>query len=851
MNASGPPSPATASSVASNSAPSPAGLSTAAAAERRAVDGPNEIVATPRSRWKTIGGLFLDPLVIILLFAAVVSGVLGDAVNSAIVTTIVLVSVAVNFVQNDRSQAAIEGLRASVQLFANAKRDGVFREIPRREVVVGDVVRLVAGDIVPADGTLLEARDLHLQEGALTGESLPVEKQVGGGDLGTVFLGTSVASGIGLARVTAIARNTAFGALAASLASRAPTTEFENGLRRFGALIVRVVFALVLFILVVSVALHRPPFASLLFAVALAVGLTPEFLPMITTVTLARAGVRMAKSRVVVKQLAAIQNLGSMDVLCSDKTGTLTRGTMELAASINAAGAPSLLPLAYGQANSRHETGIASPLDAAILAAPPAETPEILGAKRDEVPFDFERRCVSIVLEDPSHDGAILICKGAPEQLLALCTLTPEARAIAQAAHDVLAAAGNRMLGVAVRRLPRRDAYARSDEQELTLLGFLAFADPPRADAADVLRALRDLGVSVKILTGDSPLVAKHVCGAVGLDVTRIVTGEEVAAATDPALAALAEEVTLFARLSPAEKNRVVRALKGRGHVVGYLGDGINDAPSLHSADVGISVANAVDVARDAAQIILLDGTEERKEGDLPSGGLHVLHDGILEGRRAFGNVTKYLLMGTSSNFGNMFSMAVASVVLPFLPMLPLQILLNNLLYDFAQITIPTDTVDPAFLQKPRRWDIALIQRFMLWIGPISSLFDLATFWFLLRVMHADERLFHTGWFVESLATQTLVVFVIRGMSAGGAPGAVRARPSRPLVVSVLAVVAVAFALPFSPFAKVLGFVAMPPLLVAFVVAAIAAYLLLVAWVKGALFRRLFATAAPVLSSPM
>lgn len=620
---------------------------------------------------------------------------------------------------------------------------------------------------------------------------------------------------------------TAFGDIAARLAARPPETEFDRGIRQFSFFIMRTILFLVLFVFLASIAARHNALQSLLFAVALAVGLTPEFLPMIVSVTLAQGAVHMAREKVIVKHLAALQNFGSMDILCSDKTGTLTSGTMVLHQRFDPLGRPSEQVFLLAYLNSVHETGIKSPLDTAILdAGQPDVRPY---AKVDEVPFDFERRRLSIVVA--KGEERLLITKGAPEGVLAVCTaceiegqrrpLDAETRQQCESTFRDLSAQGQRVLAVAYRPVPRQEAYRAADERELVVVGFLGFFDPPLPDAADMLNDLRSAGVQVKILTGDNELVARHVCSQAGLDGAGMVLGDEVDGLSDTALAHVAEQTSIFARVSPAQKNRIILALKARGHVVGFLGDGINDAPSLHAADVGISVATAVDVAKDAAEIILLQRS------------LRVLHSGILEGRKAFGNVMKYLLMGTSSNFGNMFSMAAASVFLPFLPMLPTQILLNNFLYDLSQVTIPTDNVDPAFVQKPHRWDISLIRNFMIFIGPISSLFDFVTFWALLTIFKASEAAFHTGWFVESLATQTLVLFVIR---TAGNP--FRSRPSLPLTITVLLVVAFGCALPFSPLAGVLGFTPMSAWYFLFLVAVTVTYLLLVEVVKRRLMSR-------------
>ena len=797
------------------------GLSASEAAERLARDGPNEPATTARAPLAGLFGLFANPLVAILLFAALISAFLREVGPAAIIVAIVVVSAALNAAQAFRSHRAVERLRAGIAPTATALRDGAFVVIPRREVVVGDVVRLAAGDLVPADARLIDAEHLHVQEAALTGESLPVAKDAAGGTL--VFLGTSIVAGDATAEVVATGERTAFGDIAARLSTRPPETEFERGLRAFSALILRVVVFLVLFILVVSITTGRGAFESLLFAVALAVGLTPEFLPVISSVTLAKGAVAMAREHVVVKRLSAIENLGSIDVLCSDKTGTITRGEMTLASAVDARGAPSDDVLEHARLNSTFETGIASPLDAAVLAAAgKAEG----WTKLHEVPFDFEPRRVSIVAERAGERR--LVTKGAPEAVLAVASTLPDgaplddaARARARETVRAMGAEGLRVLAVAHRAVEVKDEYDVEDERALVLDGFLSFADPPLEGAREAIAALRRDGVRVKVLTGDDELVTRHVCRAVGIDDARVVTGADVDRMTDSALGHVAQHVAVFARLSPSQKTRVILALRRRGHVVGYLGDGINDAPSLHAADVGISVSGAVDVARDAADMILLRP------------GLGVLHRGILEGRAAFGNVLKYLLMGTSSNFGNMFSMAAAALFLPFLPMLPPQILLNNLLYDLSQVTIPTDNVDPELVRRPQRWNVRLIRNFMLLVGPVSSAYDLLTFWVLLHFFRAGEELFHTGWFVESLATQTLVLLVIRTRKSP-----LRSRPSVALLATVLAIVALAAILPFTPVAAPLGFTPLPASYLAFVALATVTYLVLVEIVKRAVMKR-------------
>jgi Mg2+-importing ATPase len=817
---------------------SPDGLTSGEARRRLAEVGPNEPAGRRRgAALLELLSLLANPLVVILVIASVVSAALGDPVNASIIIGMVVLSVALNVWQSYRSQRAAARLRDEVAPTATVRRDAAWVELPRRGLVPGDLIRLAAGDRIPADARLVETRDLHVQQAALTGESMPVEKEAVAPTSATrhladarnlVFLGTSVVSGTGLALVVATGPATAFGDIAARLASRPPETEFERGIRHFAGLITRTVFFLVLFVLLANAVLHRPALESLLFAVALAVGLTPEFLPMITTVTLGQGALRMARQRVIVKHLAAIEDFGSMDILCSDKTGTLTSGDMRLDQALDPGGRPAERPFRLAYVNSVFDTGIRSPLDAALLAHRTLD----VGAYRklDEIPFDFERRRLSVVVEIEGR--RLLITKGAPEPIVARCTtLEADDRAVVldaaaqqqcAATYEALSAKGARVLAVACRELPAQASYTAADEHDLTLVGFVTFADPPTPDAAEALAALQRDGVAVKILTGDNELVARHVCAQVGLDEGQVVLGDQLDAMTDTALGAAAERATLFARVSPAQKHRIILALKARNHVVGFLGDGINDAPSLHAADVGISVANAVDVAKDAADILL----GERS--------LRVLHQGILEGRKAFANVMKYLLMGTSSNFGNMFSMAGAVLFLPFLPMLPRQILLNNFLYDLAQVTIPTDNVDDRAIRTPQRWNIASIRNFMLVIGPISSLYDFLTFFVLLWLFQASEPLFQTGWFVESLATQTLVLFVIR---TAGNP--LRSRPSAALATTTILVVLVGIALPFTPLAHLLGFAPPPPSYWGFLVVATGTYLLFVELVKRRLMGRL------------
>jgi len=808
-----------------------AGLSSETATERLRTFGANEPVSD-RSRHALLQFLTVlaQPLPLILLIAAIVSSFVGQAIDAGIIVAMVLVSAAVDFYQTYRSRVAMEKLRNLVAPTATTLRDGVWIEIDRRTIVPDDIIRLSAGDLVPADAVLLTARDLYVQEAMLTGESLPSEKEakatVADRRRNQVYLGTSVTSGIATARVLATGSGTEFGDIVTKLTSSQEETEFDRGLKHFAYLITQVVFFLVLFVLVASLAMHRNTFESLLFAVALAVGLTPELLPVLTSVTLAKGAARLAEKKVIVKHLSAIQNLGSIDILCSDKTGTLTSGIMSFDRSLNRNGEIDRTVLELAALNSCFETGIRSPLDSAILAAEPGGQKGHI--KCDEVPFDFERRRLSVVVE---KDGLRrIITKGSPESILLLCDLCRERgqsvalssamRIQAQRVYEDLSSNGYRVLAVASKPAVVKGSYSSADECAMELVGFLTFVDPPLPGTADAIRELRQDGVLVKIITGDSPFVAKYLCHEVGIEAGEILLGDDLERMTDTALSVRADQANVFARVSPAQKTRILRALRMRGHVVGFIGDGINDAPSLRAADIGIAAPKAVDVARAAADIILLEP------------GYRILHEGVREGRTAFGNVMKYLMMGTSSNFGNVLSMALAAVVLPFLPMLPTQILLNNFLYDLSQVTIPTDNVDPEYLDAPRRWDMRLVRRFMLLAGPVSSIFDLLTFYVLLHFLHAGQEEFHTGWFVESLATQTLVLLVIRTMRNPW-----RSKPSKPLVASVLICVSIGIALPLTPIASLLGFTPLPWSYFGFLVVATTTYLLLIEYVKRWLVR--------------
>ena len=819
----------------------PEGLTGSAAVQRLSIAGPNLLRIHHEATFLLLLlSRFKNPLVILLVAASVIAALTGDVTSFVIIVLAVVLSVTLDTIQEHRAGQAAERLRQSVAMRTIAVRDGQPTEVPAGDIVPGDVVILSAGDLVPADGRVLQARDCYVNQALLTGEPYPAEKaarEAGEPDTqmadarGALFMGTSVVSGTATMLVCHTGRQTALGEIGESLQTHPPPSAFELGTRSFGLLILRLVVLMVLFVILVNMARHRPWLESFLFAVALAVGLTPELLPMVVSVTLSRGALRMAAKKVIVKRLAAIHDLGSMTVLCTDKTGTLTEAHIRLERHLDPLGRDSarLLELAY--LNSHFQAGLKTPLDEAILRH---EEVNVRGwEKVDELPFDFERRRVSVLV---AREGGppLLLVKGALEDIIRLSTryeaegptdlraLDDAARRAVTARFEALGREGFRVLGVAWK--PAEAAGHRivaGDETELVFAGFAAFEDPPKASAAVALKDLARRGVAVKVLTGDNEIVTQHLCRELGVPVAGVLTGAEIDHLGDHALEARVGRVTLFCRVTPPQKNRVILALKRRGQVVGYVGDGINDAPSLRSADVGISVDGGVDVAKEAADLIMLEQD------------LGVLHDGVVEGRRTFGNIMKYIMMGTSSNFGNMFSMAGASLVLPFLPMLPTQILLNNLLYDVSEVPIPMDEVDDEYVERPQHWDMRFIRNFMLAVGPVSSLFDFLTFFVMLRVFRAGEGLFQTGWFIESMATQVLVIFIIR---TRGLPW--RSRPSRLLTLTSLGVVAAAIALPLTPLGSRLGFVR-PPLTFFLILAAmVATYLLGVEVVKRWFYRR-------------
>jgi len=820
----------------------PGGLSDQEFKRRLSEYGANDALAhRRRPLWRQTLDRLANPLILILLFASGLSAWTGEVTSFVIIVVIILLSVVLDVAQQARAENTVDALRRSVGLKAEALRDGEAHEIPVDQLVPGDVVELKAGDIVPGDCRLLTARDLFVNQALLTGEPYPVEKHVGdlaapadepSGATNFVFMGTSVISGTATALVCRTGRATELGGLAQGLTTERPRDAFARGIRQFGFLMLRLTVFLVLFVVVTNVVFHRPFLESLLFALALAVGLTPELLPMVVTVTLANGARRLAARRVIVKRLAAIHDLGAMDVLCTDKTGTLTESKIRLAGHVDHAGDDNEEVFRLAYLNSAFESGIRNPLDEAILSHQQLDV--AVWQKIDEVPFDFERRRVSVLVDDGST--RLLVVKGAPEDIIELsvdyATASGERRQLDEAERqrllqrfEGLGEEGYRALGVASRAMPRaHDSAIVSDETALTFAGFAIFVDPPKADAAAAIQALADVGVEVKILTGDNERITRHICGEIGVSVSGVLTGKELEGLTEDALRARLASVNLFCRVRPQQKERILLALKRVGMVAGFLGDGINDASALHAADVGISVDSAADVAKEAADLVLLEHD------------LGVIHDGVLEGRRTVENVTKYILMGSSSNFGNMFSMAGAALFLPFLPMLPTQVLLNNLLYDVSEIGVPFDNVDAEALRRPVRWNIKFIERFMLVLGPVSSLFDFLTFFALLSLFGAGEAMFQTGWFIESLATQSLVIFIIR---TRGPPW--RSVPHPLLTCLTIGVVLLGLIIPLTPLGPVFGFVEPPPGFYLFLALAVAAYLFLVEVAKRHLYRRAWA----------
>jgi Mg2+-importing ATPase len=808
------------------------GLTSVEAAERLGEHGRN-VVRERRaaSRVSVLARQLRSPLLLLLVFAAVAAALTGDWLDAAIVLAIVVATAGIGYFREYDAERAAAALRSQLRVRARALRDGRAVAIPTEEIVPGDVVLLSAGMVVPADAVVLEATDFFVNEAVLTGESFPAEKRAGpvpssavvSARSNSVFLGTNVRSGTARCLVVGTGAATRFGAIAHRLTLRPPEAEFDRGIRRFGYLLTSAMLVMVLIVFVAHVFRGRPPVETLLFSVALAVGLSPELLPAILTVNLARSAEAMARRGVLVRRLGAIENLGSMDVLCTDKTGTLTEGVVALEGAYDASGASSSEVLDLAACNAGLESGLSTPLDEAILRAREPDLSTV--RKLAEIPFDFVRKRVSVVLEGPG--GVRLVTKGAFHHVLDACTrlaagepLDAARRAALESRFEAWSARGIRVLAIAVRSLDQRPSYARADERDLEFLGFLTFEDRPKEGAAAAITDLAGLGVEVKLITGDSGLVARHVAALVGMRAERVLTGQQLDELHDDALWHAAERTNLFVEVDPNQKERIILALKKMGHVVGFLGDGVNDAPAMHAADTSLSVDEAVDVAREAADFVLL----ERH--------LDVIRRGIEEGRKTFANTLKYVLTTMSANLGNMVSMAAASLFLPFLPLLAGQILLNNVLSDVPAVGLAEDNVDPELVNRPRRWDMRFIGRFMVEFGFLSSAFDFLTFGVLLGVFRATPELFRSAWFVESLLTELVIALVVRTRRAF-----YRSRPGPLLLASTAALVPVALAIPYVPLAPVLGFVPLPPVLLATLCTIAGLYVLAAELAKGWFYR--------------
>jgi P-type Mg2+ transporter len=814
------------------------GLTSEEAGRRLGVVGANALRSHRASPWKVLARQFRSPLLVLLLVTAGISFFVGDRTDAIIIGAILALSTLLGFANEYRAELAAEDLHEQLRHKAVVCRDGSWTSCDVTDLVPGDVVRLALGGLVPADVRLMSADGLECDESVLTGESQPADKSTGPvaasaslGDLQScAFMGTIVHAGSGEAVVVATGARTEFGKIAAGLGETQAETEFQVGLRDFSLLLAKIAMVLSASIFAINLVLGRPVIDSVLFSLAIAVGITPQLLPAVVTTSMATGSRRLARRKVLVKRLVCIEDLGDIELLLTDKTGTLTEGRITFQAAVSPQGMPSddvlLLGLVCNEAVPGQGSAVGgNPLDVALWDAPGVADAKVdLYRQRAIAPFDHDRMRVSVLVDGP--EGPMIITKGAPEVVMALCQTVPDqARAVLSRGLEE----GSRIVAVATRPAPGLATLSPKDEMSLQLAGFLMFFDRPKASAGAALARLATLGITVKVLTGDHPVVAEKVCRDLGLPIAGTLTGAQTDELDDDALHRAVATTTIFSRVSPEQKSRLIRAHQAIGNDVAFLGDGVNDAVALHNADVGISVDSATDVAKDAADIVLLEKD------------LNVLADGVAEGRRIFANTIKYVLMGTSSNFGNMFSAAAASAFLTFLPMLPSQILLNNLLYDSSQMTIPTDLVDEEQLARPSHWDMGFIRHFMVFFGPISSIFDFMTFAIMLKVFHAGPPLFRTGWFVESLATQTLVIFVIRTRRVPF----FRSRPSKAMLFASIGVVAIGILLPFSPWAHTLGFRALPAGYFAALIAMIAAYLTLVELGKVEFFRHWRPGAAP------
>ena len=770
-----------------------AGLTTSQATAARAKFGLNEVVSQRRLPGvAAFLARFKNPLVIILILAAALSAFVGDRVSFVIIVIIVLISITLDFINTYRSEAAADALKERVRVEADVYRDHTWQSLPLAQIVPGDLVKLAAGKLIPADGEVAEGKDMYANESSLTGESFPVAKGIGS----PLYMGASITSGGGTMTVTGTGPKTKFAHVAAAVNAESGPTEFDREINQFSLLIIKITTGLVIFIFAVNAFYKHDILESLLFSVALAVGLTPELLPLIITLNLTKGSLAMAKHGVIVKRLASIQNFGSMDVLCTDKTGTLTEDHITVVKYVDGLGSVSDQVLLSAYLGSIFTTRFSSPLDRAVTSFRKLDVSAY--HKLDEIPYDFERKRESVAILHGAH--ASIITKGAPEEVMKICHTYHDGRpfsavkAKVTSEYEALSADGYRVLAVASRPVPKRDSYEPTDETHMVFEGFVAFLDPAKKSVRTTLKQMEEYGIEVKIVTGDNDLVTKRIASEIDLNVKGILTGVQIERLNDLELREAADHTTIFARVTPEQKLRVIQTLQHAGHVVGYMGDGINDAPALKAADIGISVNNAVDVAKDTADLILLHKS------------LHDLIGGVIEGRRTFANTLKYLMMSLGSNFGNMFSMAGGSLILPFLPMRATQILLTNLLYDSSQFALPIDNVDEDSLKAPRTLNIKSLEKAMLVFGPLSSVFDFITFGVLLYGYHLGASGFQTGWFLESAATQTLVVYVIRTRKLPF----VSSRPSRWLVASTLTTVAVGYIIALSPVGHFFGFTSIP-----------------------------------------
>ena len=815
----------------------PQGLSSQEAQIRLASQGANLLKAKKRTDSLTLFlNQFKSPIIIILLFAAVLSFFLHDAADALIILSIVFVSGLLGFFQERGASNAVAKLLAIVQTKVQALRDGKQQEVPLEDIIPGDIVILTAGDMVPGDCALVDSRDLFLDEATLTGETYPVEKEVGillpetplSQRKNTLFMGTHVVSGTGTAVVVFTGTKTEFGKVSERLKLRPAETEFEVGVRRFGYFLMEVTLVLLLAIFATNVYLARPVMESFLFSLALAVGMTPQLLPAIITINLSHGAKRMAANKVIVKRLASIENFGSMNVLCSDKTGTLTEGQVHIQSAVDVNGQENEKVLFYAYLNASYETGFINPIDRAIRTHRQFDITDY--KKLDEVPYDFIRKRLSIlVIKD---DSPLLITKGALPNVLAACSSAEISDGkivnIALVQEQVqqhfvdLSNKGFRILGVAYRHMGTETVINKDHETGMIFLGFLVLFDPPKSGVADTISRLKALGVSLKIITGDNRLAAANLAQQVGLANPHILTGQEIRLMSTEALLSQVTAIEIFAEVEPNQKEKIILALRKAGNVVGFMGDGINDASALHAADVGISVDDAVDVAKEAADIVLLEKD------------LGVLINGVREGRVTFANTLKYVFMATSANFGNMFSMAGASLFLPFLPLLPKQILLTNLMTDFPEMTIATDNVDQEMIEKPRRWDLKFIRNFMLTFGIISSVFDYLTFGALLFILHATTEQFRTGWFLESVVSATLIVLVIRTRKPF-----FKSMPGKALLIATVMVIGLTLIAPLTPFGKVFEFIAMPAYFVCVLIIIIMLYVIAAEQAKKLFYKRI------------